>query len=138
MPGRGDGMAATPVLVAPAQGSWLGGLAAACMGSIRHGCAVGVAEIKVPAPAKSQHLLHGRVVQGARGWNRMHGAGSACQAGDGAVAVVLYVGQEEPTGVGWPWGRFPGFSPVWACTGCKRCWFKSHSLGLLLEPISSK
>lgn len=137
MPGCGDGAAATPLLVAPAQGSWLAGLAAARVGSVRRGRAVGIDEIKVPA--ESQRLLRGRAVPGAPvrlgrrgGWESTDGAGSVCQAGEGAVAVVLCVGQEEPTGTGQPWGRFPGFSPVWACTGSESCWFKSHSLGPLV------
>lgn len=139
IPGCGAGAAAAPLLVAPGQGSRLAGLGAACVGSVRCGRAVGIDEIKVPAPAKSQRLLRGRAVQGGlmrlgrrRGWDSTYGAGSVCQAGEGAVAVVLRVGQEEPTGAVQPWGHFPGFSPVWACTGSKRCWFKSHLLGPLV------
>ena len=143
-PSCGDGVAAAPLLVAPVQGSWLVGLGAACVGSIRHGCAVGIDEIKIPAPAKSQRLLRGCAVKGGlvrlgqrRGWNSPYGAGSACQAREGTMAAVLCAGQEEPAGAGQPWGHFPGFSPLRVCTssgaGSKvTCW------GLLLEPISSK
>lgn len=59
-------------------------------GSVRCSRVIGIDEIKVPV--KSQHLFHGHVVEGGlvrlgqrRVGDRMCGAGSACQAGEGSM-----------------------------------------------------
>lgn len=142
-PAVGMGRLPPPLLVAPAQGSWLAGLGAARVGSVRRGRAVGTDEIKVPA--MSQRLLRGRVVQGAlmrpgrrRGWDGVHGAGSACRQGKGPRLWCCAWGRKSPQERGSPGDVSQGFPHFGRAPAARGAGSKVTRWGLLLEPISSK